>query len=106
MVPHHGGAFGAACPVLARAVLAGCERSPVRLRAGEHVVLVGRVATPVDRVALLADRGRLAELVVGAVQVSHALRDDLALVVAPRARADAVASIDGRLAVGGLRAEI
>ena len=80
------------------------ERRAVRLRAGEDVVPVRRVAAAVDHLALLGQRGLLADLVVGAVQIVDVLRDHLALGVLPRAVADAVAGVDG--CPGALRAQI
>src|SRR5262249_5850556 len=49
---HHRRALAALRPVAARLVLAGGERGAVRLRAGEDVVHVRRVAAAVDDVAL------------------------------------------------------
>src|SRR5437899_2938402 len=105
-MPDHRGALAAARPVLARAVLARREGRAVRLRAGEDVVHVGLITAPVDGLALLAQRRLLVQLVVGAVEVVDARRDYLALGVLPRALPDAIARVDGRLAVGGLRREI
>src|SRR5262249_31016780 len=43
-VADHGRALGAARPVAAGSILAGRKRAPVRLRAGQNVVVIGRVA--------------------------------------------------------------
>ena len=88
-------AVGAALgPVAARLVVAGRERRAVRLRAGQDVVLVRRVAAAVDDLALFGERGLLGE-VVGAVQLRDVLGDDDALGVLPRAAADAILGVDG-----------
>src|SRR3954447_12723222 len=97
----HGRALCGAGPVAAGAVLAGPECGAVGLRAGQHIVAVRRVAAAVDDLGLLAERGLLGE-VVGAVQLGDILGDDDALGVLPWSLADAVARIDGGLAVGGL----
>ena len=60
----------------------------------------------VDDLALFAERGLLGEVVAGAVQIGDVLGDHRALGILPRSLADAVARIDGRLAVGGLRREV
>src|SRR5262245_26228091 len=106
MMTDHRCACAALRPVTAGAILAGCERPPVGLRTGQDVVPIGRIATAVDHVALFADRGLLAELVVGAVQVVDVLRDHVSLGIPPGAGPDAVAGIDGLAAAAGLRAQI
>src|SRR6059058_5360641 len=90
-------------PVAAGAVIAGRERGAVGLRTGQDVVHVGCVATAVDQLPLLGQRRLLGDVVARAVQLSEILGDDGALGVLPRARADAVARVDG---TGALRAEI
>src|SRR5262249_20286546 len=99
----HGGALPALAPIAAGPVIARRKGAAVRLRAGQHVVPVGRVGAAVDRLALLAERRLLVDLVVGAVQVVDALRDHLALGVPPGPAPDAVARLDG---VCPLRAQI
>jgi hypothetical protein len=106
MVADHRGAFAALGPVAAGAVLGAREGGAVRLRAGEDVVHVGRVAAAVDRLALLAQGGLPVDPVVLAVQVSEVARDHLAPGVLPRAAADAVAGVDGGAAVRCAGAEI
>ena len=76
-------------PPAAAEVLAGGERRPVRLGAGQDVVHVGAVAPRVDHLALLVERGLLADFVL-AVQLGHVLGDEGALDVVPGALADAV----------------
>ena len=98
----HRGALPTLRPVAARAVVGAREGRAVRLRAGEDVVHVRRVATAVDDGALLRERGLLGE-VVGAVELRDVLGDDDALGVRPRAGTDAVARVDG---AGALRAQV
>src|SRR5262245_32928172 len=102
----HRRAGAALRPVAAGAILTGRKRPPVGLRTGQHVVPIGRVATAVDHIALFAERGLLAELVVGAMQVVDVLRDHVSLGIPPRAGPDAVAGIDGLAAAARLRTEI
>src|SRR5204863_8125858 len=54
-----GGARRPARPVAARVIGAVGVRAAVWLRAGEDVVLIRRIAGTLDRLALLADGGRL-----------------------------------------------
>src|SRR6516225_7627487 len=89
-VAEHGGALGAARPVLACAVLAGREGAAFHGRTGEGVVLIWRVAAPFDHVALFGQRGLLGEIVGQAVQFVHVLGDDHALGVLPWTVADAL----------------
>src|SRR5207249_5691323 len=51
-------------PVAAGAVIAGCERGAVGLRAGQDVVHVGCVATAVDQLPLLGQRRLLVMLLL------------------------------------------
>src|SRR5438067_4200094 len=99
------GTLGAACPVLAGLVLARRKGAAIRHRAGQRVMLVGRIAAAVDDVALLGQRGLLCQIVL-TVQLVDILSDDDALGVLPRTLADPVARIDGGFAVGRLGAEI
>ncbi|MCY1545449.1 hypothetical protein D9M68_813920 [compost metagenome] len=105
MVADLGGAFAAAGPVAAGVVLARGERRAVGLGAGEDVVHVRRVATPLDRRPLLIQGGVLVQLVV-AVQLRDRLGDDHALGVLPGPRADTVAGVDRRSPVAGAGAEV
>src|SRR5262249_60604660 len=79
-------------PVAAGPILAGRERGAVRLGARQDVVHVGRVAPPVDRVALLGERRLLGDVVL-AVQLGEVLGDHDPLGVLPGAGADAVAGV-------------
>ena len=102
---------GVARPVVARGGLRRADERPaVRVGAGEHVVLVRRVADAVHRRTLLGERGRLADVVPIAldvtVQVGDVRRDQrpLALYHGPvpmRSRA-----FTRRLAAGRLRAQV
>src|SRR5215831_7895148 len=105
VVADHGRPLGALRPVAAGPVLAGWKRAAVRRGAGEDVVPVGRVAAAVDHLALLAQRGLLANIVL-AVQLVDILGDDDALGVLPRATPDAIARVDGRGPAHGLGAEV
>ena len=105
-VADHGRALGAARPVAAGAILAGRERAAFRGRAGQDVVTVRRKAHAGNDLAALGQRRVHAQLVVVAVQIVDAVRDDFTLEILPRTVADAVARIDRRLAVGGLGAQI
>ncbi len=100
------GALAAARPVPTRGVGVGGEGGAVGLGAREDVVAVGRIAAAVHDFALLVERVLLAELVVVAVQVGDVLCDHDAFRVVPGAATDAVAGVDGGLAVGGGRAEV
>src|SRR5580692_4431061 len=104
-VTEHGSAFGAAGPIAARAILAGRERRAVRLRAGQGVMPVRRVAAAIDDVAFFGKRGLLGQVVL-AMQLRDILGDDDALGIGPGAFADAIACIGCRLAVGCLGAQI
>src|SRR6267143_1391689 len=98
----HRRSLAALRPVAARAVLAGRERGAVGLGARQDVVHVRRVAAPVHRLALLGQRGLLADVVL-AVQLGEVARDDDALGVLPGTLADAVARVDR---AGALRAQV
>src|SRR5207248_10681808 len=105
-VAEHRGALRALGPVAAGAVLARREGAAVWLRAGERIVVVGRVADARLHGAALGQRGLRAELVVGPVQVIDILGDDLFLEVLPRPAPDAIARVDGLATTRRLRAEI
>src|SRR5436309_10112005 len=83
------GALGAARPVLAGLVLTRRKSAAVRHRAGQRVMLVGRVAATIDDIALLRQRGFFLQVVL-AVQLVNILGDGDALGVLPRALADAI----------------
>src|SRR5205085_7139199 len=98
----HRGALRAFGPVAAGAVVGAREGGTVRLRAGEDVVAVRRVAAAVDDLALLAEPGLLVG-VVGAMQLGKVLGDHHALAVHPGAAADAILRVHG---VGAPRAQV
>src|SRR4051794_16369331 len=99
----HSRALGAARPVLAGAIFGGRERAAFLGRAGQHVVAVWREANARNDEAALGDRVLCVELIVVAVQIVNAGRDNRALEVLPRTIADAVAGVDRWLAGGLLR---
>lgn len=105
--------FGAARVVLAGMVGGIGEGAAVRLRTGQDVVLVGRIAGALDGFLLLRNCRRPAQVVAEAgavegvaVQVGDILGDGGAAGVVPRPVADPVAGVDRRLAVGRRRAQI
>jgi hypothetical protein len=106
MVPKHGATERAARPVVAGQVHIAGPRPTVHLRTGQNVMLVGRIADASDDRASFGQRILKTELVIVAVKIVDVLRNDHALEVLPGAGPDAIARIDGRLAVGGLRAQI
>src|SRR4051794_36292600 len=105
VMTEHGRALRAARPIMTGTVVAGRKRSAVRLRAGQDIVPVWRIAAAIDDFPLFAKRGLLGQMIV-AVQLVESAGDDVALGVAPGALADAVARIDAGTAVGRLRAQI
>jgi hypothetical protein len=104
-VPEHGRAPGARSPILTGHVLVRWECLTVRLRAGQYVVRVGRVAAAVDHRAFLGQSRLLSEHVC-AMQFVEVARDECPLGIVPGPMADAVAGVDGRRPGGGLRAQI
>src|SRR5246127_90429 len=88
----HRSALGAACPVLASAIVGARERSTVPLRTGKDVMPVGRIAHAVDAVTLLGQRRLLVEIVC-AVKLGNVLGNDYTFGVLPRSLADALACI-------------
>ena len=96
----HGGTGSAARPIFAGLVLVARESAAVWLRAGQRVVHVGTIAPSVDDITLLGERGLLAEVVIGAMQIVDALGNDDALGVRPRPGSNAVACVHGPAAVG------
>src|SRR5882762_895950 len=86
------------------------KASAVGLRAGQHVVLVGRVSAAWNRATLFGQSGNLPKIVAEAreiqgvtVQIGKVIGDLFALGVVPRATANAVSGIDG---VRALRAQV
>src|SRR4029453_15774551 len=102
----HRRALGAAGPIAACPVLAGRESFAVRLRAGQDVVVVRRVADAGNDGAALGQRRLHAELVVVAVKIVDVLRNDLPFEILPGAASDTIAGVDGLRAVGGLGAQV
>src|SRR5436190_1181767 len=92
-------------PVAAGHVFAAGESRAVRFRAGKDVVLVRRVAAPVDDVSFFGQRGLLVE-VVFAVQLGNVAGNDDSFGVLPRTVADAIARVDCLRAGRRTRAEI
>src|SRR4051812_30180469 len=89
-------ALAALGPVAAgRVAFVSGQRASFRRRTGQHIVHVRFVATAVDDLALLGERGLLVDVGV-AVQVLDVLGHDLALGVLPWALADAIARIGRR----------
>src|SRR5262245_66685789 len=101
-VADHRRALGAAGPIAAGPVLAGRESFAVRLRAGQDVVIVRRVADAGDHGAALGLRYLHAELVAVAVKIVDVLRNDLPFELLPGAASDTIAAVDGLGAVGRL----
>src|SRR5688500_5073071 len=73
-------------------------------------MLVGLVASAVDRLAFFAEREFLVDAIAVALnvpmQVGNILSDDSSLRVVPRAIANAITRVHGRLAAGGRGAEV
>src|SRR5262249_20781034 len=88
-------------PVAAGLVVAGRERRSVRLRAGQNVVHVGRIAAVLDHLALFGERSLLRKIVLP-MQLRNILGDHHALRVRPRALAATVLRVAG---AGPRRAE-
>ena len=106
MMADDGRAFAVARPVLAGRVAARRRIHALRIRPGQHVVLVGFVAAALDHLALLGERGLLGDIGLVGMQFIDRIGDDNALDVLPRALADPVARIDAGLALRRRGAEI
>ena len=63
MMPDDGGTFAALCPVSTCRVAAGRREHSLRVRAGQHVMRVHRVATTADDFAFFTERGGLVDIV-------------------------------------------
>src|SRR6185503_9210370 len=90
----------AAGPIGASVV--GCIgiRTAVRLRTGEDIVLVGRIADALSHLTFFGERGGLGNAVAQAgdfkrvaMQLGHVGGDDLALGVGPRTSPDAITRV-------------
>src|ERR1700676_1586641 len=88
----HRSALGAACPILAGAIVGTSERGTVRLRTSKHVMSVGHIAHAVYAVALLSQRRLLVEI-VRAVKLGDILGNDDAFGVLPWSLANSIARI-------------
>ena len=105
-MPDQRRAFAAARPVLTGAVAGVGGHAAVERGPRHDIVRVRRVAAAVHYHALFGKAVFLRQLVVVAVQIIHAGGHHDALGVLPRALADAVARIHGRLAVERLLTEV
>src|SRR5262249_26835319 len=103
---NHGRALGAARPVVAGTILLWRGGAGFGGRAGQYVMTGGGKTYARDKLAPLAQRGVHAVLGFVALRIVDILSDNLALEILPWPAADAVARIDGRLALGRLRAQI
>src|SRR5205085_7968872 len=79
------GALAALGPVAAGGVATGGREPAVRIGAGQDVMLVGRVAASLDRVALLAQGRLLVDVDLVGVQLVDVGGDDLTLGILPGA---------------------
>jgi hypothetical protein len=104
-VSEHRRTLRAACPVLAGPVVSPRKGGTVGLRASQDIVAIGCIPATVDHVTLLRQRGLLGQL-VGAMQIRNVLGDNNTLGVLPWSLADAIARIDGWLAVSSLGRKI
>src|SRR5262245_64049474 len=95
-----GRALRATRPVAAGSILIWRECATFGSRAGQHVVTVRCKTHTWNDLASLAQRRIHAELVIVAVQIVDVLSDYLAFEILPRAGANTVTRIYGRLAVG------
>src|SRR6185312_13678803 len=102
----HRGTLRAARPVLAGAILTRSEGGAVRLRARQYIMPVRFISDTVADLTFFGEVGLLGQVVAGTVESGDVPGDHHALDVLPWSLADAVARIDGGLAVGGLRREI
>ena len=112
-VSEHGGAVGAAGPIVAGVIGGVGERATVRRRTGEHVVLVGHVANAIHFVTLFGKGGGLGEGVADAgliqsvaVKIGHVRGNAIAFRAEPGTVTNAVTSVDRGRSALGLRAEV
>jgi hypothetical protein len=104
MMAKHRDPKSAARPVIAGQVEIAWKCPAVRLRSGQHVVLVEWLEHAVEGLALLGNRRLLGDLVIGAMEIVDVLRDDFAVGILPGASPDAIAGVDG--ATGKVGAEV
>ena len=95
MVAEHGDPKGAARPIVAGQAKVAWKRPAVRLRSGQHIVLVERFEHAVEGLALLGNCRLLGDLVVSAMEIVDVLRDAIAVGVLPWTSSYAIAGIDG-----------
>ena len=100
-----------ACPVVAGAILIACKGAAVALRAGQNVMLIGRIAKALHQVAALVQR-RLFEEIATLLRLLQRVAMQFVMIggndgtsgIAPRSVADAIPRIDGWLSWSCLRA--
>ena len=92
--------FTVASPIPAGTVIAPSGCSAVELRAGQNVVHVWVVATPVGYFTLFVQLSFFCEIVAVTVEVINVLSDSYAVVVVPRTRPDSVTSVFSVCACG------
>ena len=93
MMPKLGASFAIARPIPASPIRIACERGAVRLRAGEDVMTIGRVAAPVYDGARFRKRVRLVQPIVAAVKIGNAHGDGHAFGIVPGPPPDPIASV-------------
>src|SRR5207237_8316758 len=106
VVPDDRRAVPALRPVAAGGVAARRGEHAGRVGPGEDVVLVRGIAAAFDHLALLGERGLLADLVLARMQLRDVVRHHYSFRVAPGTLADAVARVDTRVATGRGRAQV
>src|SRR5258708_51914 len=94
MVTHDGRALATLRPVSAGGVAAGRGEEALRVRAGQNIVRVDRVAAAADRLAFLGQRRLLGDIVRIRVEILDALCHHHALGILPRTLADAFARVN------------
>jgi len=102
----HRRALRAARPIVAGLVFFGRKGAAIRLRAGQHIMIIRRKASTRNHRAALGHRALHVQSIFGAVEIFDGLGDDLAFEILPGAAPDAVTGVDGRGTIHGLRAEI
>jgi hypothetical protein len=105
-VAQHRGSLRAARPVVAGPIFPGREGTAIRLGTSESIVTKWGVPHAWNHSAALRQRGLRVELVVVAVKIIDALCNNFSFKVLPGAAANAIARVDSRLSINGLRAQI
>src|SRR5437764_86208 len=93
-------------PVAAREIVGPGERSPIRTRSGEDVVLIRPIAEAIDRITAFGQRRLFADRGPAAMKLLNVHRDEISQGVVPGPRADPIAGVDRRLTSGRGGAEI